>query len=55
MSNGNAWNNALAAANTVARRRKPNVTNIEHPERVLFCLDLANPFRKLCIRFVEWK
>ena len=55
MSNGNAWNNALAAANTVNKRRKPNVTNIEHPERVLFCLHLGNPFRKLCIRFAEWK
>lgn len=54
MSNGNAWNNALAAANTATRRRKPNVT-VDHPESVLFCLHINNPFRKLCIKFVEWK
>lgn len=54
MSNGNAWNNALAAANTVSRKRKANIT-VEHPERVLFCLHLNNNFRKMCIKFVEWK
>ena len=54
MNNGNAWNNALAAANTATKKRKPNVT-VDHPKRVLFCLDLNNPFRKLCIKFVEWK
>ena len=60
MSNGTGWNNALVAANAVATRknlqpvRKP-VVNIEHAERVLFCLHLKNPFRKYCIKFVEWK
>jgi len=57
--NPNAWNNALAAANTVNTRkvqvRRPNVPTVDHPERVLFCLHLNNPFRKLCIKFVEWK
>jgi hypothetical protein len=59
MSQGNAWNNALAAANTVSTTkrvvRRPPTANVEHPERVLFCLHLNNPFRKLCIRFAEWK
>jgi hypothetical protein len=49
-NNGNAWNNALA----IAKKKRPNVT-VDHPKRVLFCLDLNNPFRKLCIKFVEWK
>ena len=60
-ANTTGWNNALAAANVtavaVARKpppRKP-VVNIEHAERVLFCLRLNNPFRKYCIKFVEWK
>lgn len=57
MSNGNAWSNALAAANATTARRPPRKVNvtIDHAERVLFCLHLNNPFRKLCIKFVEWK
>jgi hypothetical protein len=59
MIQGNAWNNALVAANTIGVTkkvvRKPITTYVEHPERVLFCLHLSNPFRKLCIRFAEWK
>jgi hypothetical protein len=57
MSNGNAWSNALAAANATTTRRPPRKVNvtIDHAERVLFCLHLNNPFRKLCIKFVEWK
>ncbi len=59
MSQGNAWNNALAAANATTVRkppiRRPPTTTIEHAERVLFCLRLNNPFRKMCIKFVEWK
>ncbi len=49
-NNANVWNNALA----IAKKRRPNIS-VDHPERVLFCLKLNNPFRKLCIRFVEWK
>jgi hypothetical protein len=45
------WNNALA----MAKKKKPKNLAVEHPKRVLFCLDLNNPFRKLCIKFVEWK
>jgi voltage-dependent calcium channel L type alpha-1D len=51
------WQNALAAANTAGVKkqiRKP-VSVIEHPDRVLYFLDLKNPLRKLCIKFVEWK
>lgn len=61
MSKGTGWNNALqvAAANATAIRKQPPVrkpvVNIEHAERVLFCLRLNNPFRKMCIKFVEWK
>ena len=57
MANTNAWSNALAAANTATRttNRKKKVQNIEHAERVLFCLDLSNPVRRLCIRVAEWK
>jgi hypothetical protein len=58
MSQGNAWNNALAAANATTVRKPPirkPTTTIEHAERVLFCLRLNNPFRKMCIKFVEWK
>lgn len=54
MTNGNAWNNALAAANINTQRRKKQ-PNVEHAERVLFCLRLSNPIRRLCIRIVEWK
>ena len=55
MSNANAWNNALAAANTATTKKKKINVQIDHPERVLFCLNLNNPFRKMCIKFVEWK
>jgi hypothetical protein len=53
--NANAWSSALAAANTASKKkRKINITS-EHPERVLFCLNLNNPIRKFAIKFVEWK
>ena len=55
MSNINAWNNALAAANTATRKKRKVNVKIDHPERVLFCLHLNNPFRKNVIKFVEWK
>ena len=60
-----AWNTALAATSAVAtmsaaakRRtnpRKPNPNLNPRPPRALFCLSLKNPFRKGCIKFVEWK
>ena len=28
---------------------------VERPEDALFCLNLKNPVRKLCINIVEWK
>lgn len=52
MSNANTWSTVMAAA--TVRKRKANIAP-DHPKRVLFCLDLTNPFRKLCIKFVEWK
>ncbi len=56
MANTNAWSNALAAANNVTRKRqrKKNVS-VEHADRVLYCLHLSNPLRRLCIKIVEWK
>lgn len=60
MSNGNGngnrndWNKALEALNTVSKRHKLKI-KAEHAKRVLFCLNLKNPFRKVCIKLVEWK
>ena len=59
-----AWNTALAAtgvASTMAaaaqkRRTNPRNQNLNpRPPRALFCLNLKNPLRKLCINVVEWK
>jgi voltage-dependent calcium channel L type alpha-1D len=55
MSQGAAWNNALAAANTATKKKRKPVATSEHPERVLMCLDLNNPLRKWCLKLVEWK
>ena len=55
MSQGAAWNNALAAANTATKKKRKPVAVTEHPERVLFFLDLNNPLRKFCLKLVEWK
>jgi hypothetical protein len=57
MSNTNAWSNALAAANTATRtnNRKKKVQNVEQADRVLYCLHISNPIRRLCIRIAEWK
>lgn len=41
-----------AAPKRPVRRGKPPP---DRPKRVLFCLDLKNPIRKLCIDIVEWK
>ncbi len=62
------WNTALAAtgiANTMAQaaaqKRRTNPRNQRNqnlnprPPRALFCMNLKNPFRKLCINIVEWK
>lgn len=57
--NNNSWYSTLAAANNatgpknVKKKRPPNSTEPE--ERVLYCLKLSNPFRRLCIKIVEWK
>jgi hypothetical protein len=52
----NAFSNTIATAQANNKRRKRRQTaTIEHPERVLFFLNLNNPVRKLCIKFVEWK
>ena len=53
--NANAWSSALAAANTASKKKRKIVVTSEHPERVLLCLNLNNPFRKFVIKFVEWK
>lgn len=53
--NANAWSSALAAANTASKKKRKINIITEHPERVLFCLNLNNPFRKFAIKFVEWK
>ena len=55
MSQGAAWNNALAAANTATKKKRKPAVSTEHPERVLLCLDLNNPLRKFCLKLVEWK
>ncbi|OQV25674.1 Voltage-dependent L-type calcium channel subunit alpha-1C [Hypsibius exemplaris] len=52
--------NATAAAySNKAGAKKPNTILMgkpeNRPERALFCLPLANPFRKACIKIVEWK
>ena len=51
-NNSNTWSTVMAAA--TVRKKKTNVA-VDHPKRVLFCLNSTNPFRKLCIKFVEWK
>ncbi|RWS32011.1 voltage dependent Ca2+ channel Cav1 subunit-like protein [Leptotrombidium deliense] len=35
--------------------RKPGPKPPDRPPRVLLCLGLKNPIRKLCIDIVEWK
>lgn len=49
---GQAASKAQAAPKRPVRRGKPAP---DRPKRVLFCLDLKNPLRKLCIDIVEWK
>ena len=54
------WSAAIAAAQGAAsmtrkrQNRKQQNQNVR-PRRALFCLNLKNPVRKLCIRVVEWK
>ncbi|XP_069101385.1 muscle calcium channel subunit alpha-1-like isoform X11 [Argopecten irradians] len=57
-----AWNVALGAATTAAAtmtRKRANARKQQNqnvrPQRALFCLNLQNPIRKLCIRVVEWR
>jgi len=56
------WSAAIAAAQAAGaanmtrkrqNRKQPN-QNVR-PPRALFCLNLKNPIRKLCIQVVEWK
>lgn len=59
------WSTALAAAgvagtmNAATKRRtnprKPPPNANPRPPRALFCMNLKNPVRKLCISIVEWK
>ena len=52
-----AWTQALAAANTMNRKRQKQHQQQQtlRPPRALFCLTLDNPIRRTCISFVEWK
>ncbi|KAK2156435.1 hypothetical protein LSH36_213g01000 [Paralvinella palmiformis] len=60
-----AWNTALAATGvattmSAAAKRRTNTRKVNpnlnpRPPRALFCLNLKNPLRKLCINVVEWK
>ena len=56
------WSTALAAtgSGTMTKRRtnprqRQNQNQNSRPERALMCLNLKNPFRKICINIVEWK
>ncbi|XP_052780217.1 muscle calcium channel subunit alpha-1-like isoform X4 [Mya arenaria] len=56
------WSAAIAAAqaqgaaNMTRKRQNRKLQNQNvRPARALFCLNLKNPIRKLCIRVVEWK
>lgn len=57
----NAWKAALEATTSTStsmnkkrNQKKQPIGNIR-PPRALFCLKLDNPFRRLCIKIVEWK
>jgi hypothetical protein len=58
MNNNASWYSTLAAANTAdgknVKKKRP-VNSTEPEERVLYCLKLSNPLRRLCIKIVEWK
>lgn len=43
---------ATPAPNKRPLRRKPQP---DRPARALYCLNLKNPLRKICISIVEWK
>lgn len=47
-----------AASKTTAQPKRPvrrGKPPPDRPKRVLFCLGLKNPLRRLCIAIVEWK
>ncbi|KAM9319253.1 voltage-dependent L-type calcium channel subunit alpha-1S [Gastrophryne carolinensis] len=46
---------AAAEEGTQKKKKRPLVPPAPRPPRALFCLGLQNPFRKACIRIVEWK
>lgn len=58
-SNNGAAGGANAAAGAPAPPKRPvrrgGKPMPDRPPRVLFCLNLKNPIRKLCIDIVEWK
>lgn len=55
-ANQNGAANASAAPAAPKRPvRRPGKVQPDRPERALFCLNLKNPLRKLCIGIVEWK
>ncbi|XP_071438805.1 muscle calcium channel subunit alpha-1 isoform X3 [Hetaerina americana] len=54
-----AWQTALSATAMTANKRRAvrrgGKPPPDRPQRALFCLQLKNPLRKLCIDVVEWK
>ena len=54
----NAWASTLAATktvNTINKRRPVKQQAAARPRRALFCLQLSNPVRRICIKVVELK
>jgi voltage-dependent calcium channel L type alpha-1D len=53
----NGDNAAIGAAPAASKRpiRRGGKPQPDRPQRALFCLNLKNPLRKLCIDIVEWK
>ncbi|XP_075241341.1 muscle calcium channel subunit alpha-1-like isoform X7 [Convolutriloba macropyga] len=54
----NAWASTLAATktvNTINKRRPVKQQAASRPRRALFCLQLSNPVRRICIKVVELK
>lgn len=49
-------NDAAVAVAAMSKKRAPvrRTTKDDKAPRVLFCLTLKNPLRKLCIQIVEW-
>ena len=54
-SGGTQAEKAAAAAAAKKPARRGGKSQPDRPARVLFCLSLKNPIRRLCISVVEWK